>query len=938
MAAVTADTMRRAMPTNVAQRTTTDAAIASPHARPADDVARELQTDAQTGLSTSKARRRLDRYGPNVLRESKGRSPWSMLLHQFRSLVVLLLVVASILSGVTGDLVEAGAIAAVIVINAAIGFFSEWRAEKSMAALRKLGRVLTIVRRDGKTHEIPADSIVPGDVVVVEGGDIISADMRLAEASKLQADESTLTGESVPVEKSVEPVDEDAPIAERSSMLYKGTAVTRGSGIAVVVATAMNTELGKISELVEQQADVALTPLEERLNRLGRMLVWLTVAVSILVIIAGALRGKDLHLIVMTAIALAVAAVPEGLPIVATLALARGMWRMAKRNAIINRLAAVETLGACDVICTDKTGTLTENRMAARRIALAEGDISVGGEAIDLEGKFTRDDESINPLEHPVLKPLLEVAALCNNASWSSIQRYVKDRDEDHPAIGEPMEIALLVLAGKAGIDVAELRQRMPEQKEIAFDPEVKMMATYNQRDGALVVCVKGAPEAVLEASVSVMTADGERELNDDQRAEWHERNERLGNDGFRLLAVAQKAAESVKDKPFEKLTLLGMAALMDPPREAVAPALEACRTAGIRVIMVTGDQAGTARAIAQAVGLISRDDDVEIATGKNIKPVDQLSAAERTRLQKIRVFARVSPKQKLDLINIHKRAGSVVAMTGDGVNDAPALKHADIGVAMGKRGTQIAREAADVVLRDDAFATIVHAVQQGRVIFHNIRSFIRYLISCNLSEILVVFIATMINAPLPLLPLQILFLNLVTDVFPALALGLGEGDKLVMQQRPRPAEESLLTKKNWVGVAFNGLVISAAVLGALGLALYALDYQNERAVTVSFLTLALAQLWHVFNMRPPGSRGLINEITRNQYIWGALAICCGLIAASVWFPPFARVLDTHAPDSAGWLVIFGMSLVPVLVGQPIIFIRGRMEGISSTPARPSLE
>jgi Ca2+-transporting ATPase len=879
-----------------------------PWTRSTEEVCKELGVSSETGLSSPEVRRRRNQYGFNRLREAKTKSAWLILADQFKSLMAILLAAASALSFTFGDWVEGLAIAAVIFINAGIGFFTELRAIRSMEALHRLSRVNVKVRREGKIQEIPAEDLVPGDIAVLEGGDIITADLRLIQASKLQADESALTGESLPVSKGVEPSEGEVPLAERKNMVFKGTALTRGSGEGVVVGTGMNTELGRISSLVEE-AEEESTPLEKRLDQLGRRLIGVTLAIAAFVVVAGILSGKEIFLMIETGIALAVATIPEGLPIVSTIALARGMWRMARRNALINRLSAVETLGATNVICTDKTGTLTENRMTVTRVLLQSGPITVNGEEWKKGDKFFKDEKPYNPLDDPILQEALEVGVLCNNASLPG------EEAEESRAVGDPLEVALLVAGAKAGIYRGLLLKRMPEVREEAFDPDIKMMATFHENDGRSRVAVKGAPESVLDVCSSVRTAKGEREMDEGESKRWLELNDRMAGEGLRILALATKTAPDPNSKPYEGLTFLGLAGLLDPPRKDVRQAITSCRDAGIRVIMVTGDQPVTARTIALAVGLID-DGEGGVIRGQDLRPPEELSEEERHRLLEAPIFARVSPREKLDLIRLHQKNGSLVAMTGDGVNDAPALKKADIGIAMGQRGAQVAREAADMVLKNDAFSTIVAAIEQGRIIFNNIRRFVFYLISCNVSEVMVVSLASFLNLPLPILPLQILFLNLVTDVFPALALGVGEGGTAIMRERPRNPNEPILPRTHWLAIGGYGLLITVSVLGALGLALAWLGMGEEGAVTVSFLTLAFAQLWHVFNMRDRGSNLFRNDITRNPLVWGALALCAGLLLLAVYLPGLAGVLKVVDPGGKGWVLVLTMSAIPLGIGQ----------------------
>ncbi len=864
-----------------------------PWSEDSESLLDDLVVDPKEGLSSAEASRRSRIFGPNHLEEAEKEPWWSVLLHQFKSLIVVLLAVAAGLSFLFGENLEGIAILAVILINGIIGFVTELRAIRSMEALRRLGTVSTKVRRDGSVQEISAEDLVPGDIVILEGGDVISADLRLLETSRMEADESTLTGESLPVGKQSQPVDREVPLAERASMLFKGTAVTRGSGTGVVVNTGMDTELGKISSLVAT-AEKEITPLEKRLQGLGRKLVWVTVVVAALVTVSGLLAGRELFLMIETGIALAVATVPEGLPIVATIALARGMLRMARKNALINRLSAVETLGATTVICTDKTGTLTENRMTVTNLSSKSEDFSIPSED---EGIMEIDEKS-------VLRAGFEVAALCNNATLGP----------EGKSVGDPMEIALLSAASKAGIERDDLIERLPEEREEAFDSSTKMMATYHRMNSNYRVAVKGAPEEVIKVCSGYISEEGAHTLDPKDSEELLEENRRMAESGLRVLALAQKEVRDPGVEPYEDLNFIALVGLEDPPRKEVKASIQSCKKAGIRVIMVTGDQAVTARNIAVQVGLSGPSDPV--MSGQRLKELADTPSEGRSEILNTSVFARVDPKQKLDLIDIHQKNGSIVAMTGDGVNDAPALKEADIGVAMGQRGTQVAREAADMILEDDSFSTIATAVEQGRVIFDNIRKVVYFLLSCNLSEIMVVGLASIANAPLPILPLQILFLNLVTDIFPALAMATGSGHPNIMERKPRDPEEPILPRSAWMGISGYGSIITVSVLMILFMGLSWLGMSESQAVTASFLTLAFAQLWHVFNMRGKGTGILRNELTQNIYIWGSLALCTGLLFAAVYLPPLAMVLRTTDPGNLGWLLIFALSSVVLIIGQ----------------------
>lgn len=870
------------------------------------------------GLSEKEVGERRDEFGLNKLKEMRRKSRWAILVGQFKSLLVILLGVAAAVALFFGETIEGLSILAVLVINAAIGFVTEFRAVSSVEALQEMTKIDTHVRREGEVKKVRAESLVPGDIVVLGAGDMIPADLRVVESSKLQADESALTGESVPVSKGPEAVEADVPLAERSSMLYKGTYLTRGTTEAIVVLTGMKTELGKISESIGE-AEEEKTPLEDRLDKLAQKLIPLLIAVAAIVGVAGYLRGLDPLLMVETAIALAVATVPEGLPIVATLALARGMWRMADQNAIVKNLSSVETLGSTNVICTDKTGTLTENRMTVNRYEMEGGEVGVGGTGLDIDGDFIAGEEDIDVSENEVLRESLEIGVLCNNASF-------KEEEGEKEIIGDPMEVSLLIAGLKGGMDRNELLNSMPEEREISFDPSVKMMATYHKRDGGYKVAVKGAPEKVLDVCSRLKTNGCEEKLTSRKREQLLKKSERMAENGLRVLALAKKEVDGTGDSAYEDLIFLSLVGIIDPPREEVKPAIEKCRKAGIRVVMVTGDHAATAKNVGYSVGLIGSED-VEVISGDELTDPQELSTGERRRFEEAHIFARVSPENKLDLIEIHQDSGSIVAMTGDGVNDAPALKKADIGVAMGERGTQVAREASDMILRDDNFSTITKAVEEGRIIFRNIRKFVVYLMSCNISELLAILLASVLGLPLPLLPLQILFLNVVNDIFPAFALGAGEGSAGIMSISPRDSDEPILKRSNWYEIGFYGLLISIVTVFALvaGGKIYPGGMESGKAVTISFLTLAFAQLWHVFNTRELASNILRNEVTENIYIWGALGLCSLLLVASVYLPGISSVLQTEVLGLSGWALVLGMSLIPLVLGQMEREIRKRI-------------
>ncbi|MFW5744960.1 MAG: cation-translocating P-type ATPase [Spirochaetota bacterium] len=858
-----------------------------------EEVLDELDLGSPSeGLTENEAQRRRRRVGPNAIERRKPRTWFAILVDQFKSTIMAILGAAAIAAFVFEGAADGIAVSAVIVANALIGFFTELRAVRRMESLAELGSSTVSVRRDSTVREVSAEEVVPGDVVIVEEGLEVPADARLIETNRLLVDESTLTGESEPVGKEVDAVDAQTDLMERSDMLYKGTFVTRGSGEAVVVTTGTDTELGEISRLVSESEDER-TPLEKRLNALGRTLVYVTIGAAVAAAVSGIITGRSLVLMVETGIALAIAAIPEGLPIVATIALATGLHEMAKRHALVNRLSSVETLGSTTVICTDKTGTLTENSLSVAEFAVAADD---DGTPQRLAADSTGDDRT--PTER--LREVRLLGALCTNVDAGT-------------EVGDPLEVALVRDADEAGLDLADLREEYPEVQEIAFDSSLMEMATIHRGGDGHFAAVKGAPERVLRQC---------RGIDEDA---WLEVSDEMSADGLRVLAIARRAidvdVDATEDEASEggslepddvyaDLELAGLVGMRDPARRDIADVIASCHEAGVAVTMVTGDNARTARAIGLEVGIID-DEDAPVVSGHEID--DYLASGGSD--GEARIFARVTPKQKVAIVDWHQERGEIVAMTGDGVNDAPALEHADIGVAMGERGTDVAAESADMVLTDDALGSVVSAIRYGRIIFANIRKFVVYLMSCNLAEIVAVGIAAVAALPLPLRPLQILFLNVVTGVFPALALGVGPGSGDVMHHPPRDPESSVLERRHWLALVAFSALIAAAVFAAFLVALGPLSTGEEGAVTVSFLTLAFAQVWHVFNMRGDRSGLLRNDITGNPWVWGAAALCLGLVVGAATLPGVSRVLSLAPVGRDGWLLALGASFVPLLFG-----------------------
>jgi Ca2+-transporting ATPase len=817
------------------------------------------------------------------------------LLEQFLDPIIYLLAGAAILSFAFQEWEEGIAIAVVILLTVMIGFIMEWQAVRSMEALRQLSQTRCRVLREGREQTIAADKLVPGDILLLEMGEAIPADARLLDHENLAVKESALTGESTQVPKETKPLPEDTPLAERINMVFNGTLVSRGTAKALVVATGEQSQLGQISQMT-RDAESTATPLEKKLNRLSRRLIWLTFFLTLLIIGAGFLEGKDLMLMIKTAIALAVAAIPEGLPIVATIALARGMLRLSRKEVVVKSLQAVQTLGETSLICTDKTGTLTENTMEVQEILL-------NGQRIGV--KKAASNPEITDLA--VWDDLIRVGILCNDA-----------RQAEEGWVGDPIEVSLLQWAESLGLSPEEFRSQQAEVYEIPFDTESKMMATLNETAEGYVVCVKGALEALLERCRSEWW-EGETRPLEKEGIHWKEKADQMAADGLRTLAFAhrQVSREPEKENMIEDLTLLGLIGFLDPPRKDIHHAMETCREAGIRVVMVTGDHPETARNIAREIKLIPEEAGGEtVITGPELaRLVKSEKTEDKEHIKQAYVFARVSPAQKLDLVDIFQQDDRIVGMTGDGVNDAPALKKADIGIAMGVRGTEAAKEVADVVLGDDSFSSIELAIRQGRIIFENIRKFVVYLLSSNLAEILAVTIASLSTLPLPLLPLQILYLNLVTDVFPSLALGMGEGSEGIMKKPPRPIDAPILSRKLWISTALFGLVLAAGVIAITLYAHLVWQLPNAQVNNLAFYTLVVAQLIHVFNIPDRSESFFLNEVTRNLWVWGAILLCLILTGLGYLIPVLRQTLGLVPVDWQYllWVPVFALGATLVI-------------------------
>ncbi len=895
------------------------------HVLSAEDTATELHVDIGVGLGDAEAATRLVAHGPNALVAAKPPSAFALLVHQFRSLLVGLLVAAGGVAFVLGEVVEAIAILVVIVFNAGIGFLTEQKAASALAGLRHRAVAVARVLREGAERQIAAEELVPGDVVRLSTGDRVPADGHVIEQVRLQADEAALTGESLPVAKSADPVAEpEAVLGDQTCMVHMGTAITDGRATFIVTATGAQTEMGKIGTLIDG-VGTQQTPLEEKLAQLSRVLLVVVLLLCAVIVGVGWLRGNSLLFMVEVGISLAIAAVPEGLLAVTTMTLAVGMQRMARMNALVRRLPAVEALGSTTVICTDKTGTLTKNEMTVRALAVAGRRVAVTGTGYALEGDLEIDGTKFTPAmagetEGP-LELALRIGALCNDAKL--------DRSESETTVlGDPTEGALIVAAEKAGLDPDELARIYPRTGEVPFDRKSKMMVTvHDAPDGASVAYVKGSPGAVLDACVSMSTADGVVAMSSEARQRERETNDELAAKALRVLGLAYRAIpEQLDDEALtSELTFVGLVGMIDPLRDEAKATVAVCREAGIRAVMITGDQTATAAEIARQLGL-----DID-PHGNPLRTVHarELNGLDPDGWLKVvanaAVFARATPEHKLKIVDALQRQGEVVAMTGDGVNDAPALRQADIGIAMGIRGTEVAKESADMVMTDDNFSSIARAVEQGRIIVNNILRFIHYLFSCNFAEIVTVFVAIMIGWPLPLGVLQILWLNLITDIFPAMALALEPSAPDVMKQPPRDPEEPLMTPRfGWL-IIWQGLLLAGVTLAAFALAMrwYGTEGQGLRhSVTIAFMTLAMAQVFHTFNARSRTKSAFTARLFTNRWLWGAVVICILLQVAAVTVPMLRSVLRTVPLGAADWGLIAGCSLVPVVVVEVVKLIQ----------------
>ena len=883
--------------------------IQNVHALSLPQVLEAFQSDAASGISQAEADNRGEQFGANVYQSQKQKSVWQILLHQFISPIVYLLVAGSLVAVYFNDYIDAIAIIIVVLVNAIIGFTMEMQARSSMNALREMDVILSKVLRNGSTHEVPSEKLTPGDVILIEAGDVIPGDARLLEANQLQCDESSLTGESLPSEKNIEKLAIETVLADRTNMVFKGASVINGNGKALITGIALHTELGTITSLVDSSKETT-TPLDKKLNALSKKLIWLTLILTSIFAGIGFIQGKEWISIIKTSIALAVAAFPEGLPIVATVALAYGMLLMARKNAIVKKLSAVETLGSTNVILTDKTGTLTENKIYVEVFSFPEEKIKVSIKKNVLvfeNGKIEKSEENFQKLRL--------IGALCNNASS-------KPDDKKKKLLGDPIEIALIQLTDASGNAAEKVKAQYERIAEIPFSSETKIMGTLHKSPEGNFAAAKGSVEHLLEKCSKIQVGSAINELTKENKKTILAESEKMAAEGIRVLAFAYiEQADIKKDDFLNDLIYVGMIGFLDPPRLDIKNAIISCRKAGIKIVMITGDHPMTALNIAKKVGLVDEAEQNVIA-GKDLPEMDSLSAKWKKRILETAVFARTTPKQKLDIADIYQKAGNIVAMTGDGVNDAPALKKADVGIAMGLRGTQVAKETASIVLKDDSFTSIAEAVAHGRTIFQNIQKFVVYLVSCNLSEIFIVITLGFFYPASTLLPLQILFLNMVTDVFPALALGVGGGDETVMDNPPRDPKKDIVTNKSWIAIVLYAFAMTAAVVSAVGYCKFSFTTNDnsiandQLANNVAFITLSFAQLFHVFNMSSIKSKFFINDITKNKFVWLALLTCILLLGVVYVVPQMRTTLNLVQLPAQLWLLCIGAGFLPVVIIQ----------------------
>lgn len=922
------------------------------HALESEEVLNQLATPIETGLSSEEVKNRQAKYGLNELTEKERTSFWEMLWGQLNSFVIWLLIGASVISAVLGDYVEAGAIILIVIINAVLGIIQESRAEEALAALKKLAAPEAQVLRDGHRVSVPAPQLVPGDIVFIEAGNYIPADLRLLDAVNLSIDEASLTGESVPVQKHAESrLESDIPLGDRKNTAFMGTLVTYGRGKAVVTSTGMHTQLGLIASML-QTVEQEETPLMKRLDQLGKILGYAALGICGLVFVisfirlttgANALSFSDASFwdeivkLFMVAVSLAIAAVPEGLPAVVTVSLAGGMREMVRRHALIRKLASVETLGSVTVICSDKTGTLTQNQMTVTRIWADGKFVTVSGAGYSPMGEFLVNGSPVDLKDYGAIQTALWVGTINNDAQLEYTGE--SEGEATYRMVGDPTEGSILVAALKAGSSAKELNTAYPRRQEIPFDSERKRMVTIHEIDAPSsddlspftnedkrqwhAIAVKGAPDVVLNlCSYRQNMNNGDEPLTDALRKEIMQANDTMTGDALRVLGVAYRLVpvlpNEIKSEELERdLIFTGLIGMIDPAREEVKPALAEATHAGIRTVMITGDYPNTAKAIANEIGLLREGHQVLTGADLNNKTDEEMLEVVKV----TDVYARVSPEHKMRIVDALRTNGEMVAMTGDGVNDAPAIKRSDIGVAMGITGTDVAKETADMVLTDDNYASIVSAVEQGRIIYSNIRKFVYYLLSCNAAEIMVIFLATLFGWPVPLTAIQLLWLNLVTDGAPALALGYEKGDPDIMNHPPRPPKEPIVNKFMQLGIVVQTIAITTATLGAFAIGLYTDSGHIELAESMAFVTLSMGELLRAYTARSEYYPLLKIGPFKNKLMNWAVLISFVLILLVIYVPFLQPIFNTRTLSWTQWLEMIPLILLPSVAAEVLKYI-----------------
>lgn len=863
----------------------------------------------ENGLSSKERKERLEKYGKNELRESEKKSLLSKFIDQFKDFLILILIIAAGISLFIGDLEGSAVILLIVVINAVLSIYQEGQAEKSLEALKKMASPTAKVLEDGEVKEVKSEDLVIGDVVVLETGDIVPCDLRLIESFNLKSDESSLTGESVAVDKSADYLaDGDKGIGDRHNMVFSGSIITYGRGRGIVSATGHDTEIGKIASAIEQ-IEEDMTPLQKSLNKLGKTLGIATIVICLVVFLIGVLQKRDMLEMFMTAVSLAVAAIPEGLPAIVTIVLAIGMNRMVKRNAIVKKLLAVETLGSTSTICSDKTGTLTQNKMTVTNIYINNSNIDVGGSGYQPDGKFTIGGNSIELKDVDGLYDLLLAAYLDNDAR-------LVNNDGIYNVIGDPTEGALLAMAMKKGIN-EDFIKKYPRLQEIPFDSTRKMMTTFHNIEGQIRSMTKGAPDEIVQRSKSILLNGKAVPFTDELKKEIMNKIKDYSLKALRVLAYAyrryDKMPENISSEAIEQdMIFIGLTGMMDPPREEVRDAVKLCKRAGIDIVMITGDYRETAYAIARDLDIV--EDESQTIMGREL---DHMSDDElRELVKKVKVYARVSPEHKVRIVRALKENDRITAMTGDGVNDALAIKKADIGISMGITGTDVAKNTSDVILTDDNFTSIVSAVEEGRIIYSNIKKFVYFLLSCNIGEIILVFVSILLNYDIPLLPIQLLWLNLITDSFPALALGVEEAEPGTMDEKPRDTDDAILNKEASVSIFLQAAAIGVTSLLAYYWGMKAYPDSIIHARTMTFTTLIMAELLRAFSAR--SYRYPIYKIgffTNKKMI---LATSCSfiLLIAVLYIPFLQGIFDTFALDFNDWARVLMFAFIPFILNE----------------------